>query len=110
MTRFAGAVGYATSQEGAPGVWSDVLTEKNYYGEVIRDTSRLVPDATQVNADLSLNNAFSIMADAYAMDNVEAMRYVRWNGHYWTITSVEVRRPRLILQIGGLWSGNIAET
>jgi hypothetical protein len=111
MARFSGAVGYAESQEGAPGVWSDVITEKTYFGDVIRDSRRLVPgEPTQqkLNDDISASNAFSIVGDAYAFANFTTMRYVMWNGKPWTITNVEVRRPRLILQIGGLWSGDTA--
>lgn len=103
--RFYGAVGYAELQESAPGVWDEVITERHYYGEVIRDQRRLEPVSGKVNDDLRVDNSFSIVADAYAVDNFVNMRYIMWNGNPWTITNVEQRRPRLILQIGGLWDG-----
>ena len=106
MARFSGAVGYAESQQTAPGVWTDVITERSYYGDVIRDQRRLEPSSEKVNTDIRIDNSFSIVADAYAMDNITAMRYIRWNGKPWLVTDVEVRRPRLILQIGGLWNGD----
>lgn len=59
-----------------------------------------------VNNDISLENSFAIVADAYATENFMDMRYVSWNGKNWIITNVEVRRPRLILTIGGLWNGD----
>lgn len=107
--RFHGTVGYATSEETAPGVWSDVITERTYSGDVIRDARRLEPSSAvppTLNDEIALGNSFSIMADAYAYDNIAKMRYVSWNGSNWRITYAEVRRPRLILTIGGLWSGN----
>lgn len=107
--RFYGAVGYATSQEGVPGVWSDTITEKFYYGDVIRQSRRLDPPPTvppQENSDISLENSFSIVADETAYANWKTMRYVVWEGTAWRISNVEVRRPRLILTVGGIWNGN----
>lgn len=106
--RFCGIVGYATSAEESPGVWKDTITEKTYYGNVVRNSRRLeapslVPPET--NANLSLENSFSILADDEAYVNWTKMRYVIWEGSYWSIDSVEVQRPRIILTIGGVWNG-----
>jgi hypothetical protein len=105
--RFSGAVGYAESTETAPGVWSDVITEREYQGDVIRSSRRL-ESTTTLNDDVTIENSFSILADAYAYENLIKMRYVSWNGFNWTVTNVEVRRPRLILTVGDVWNGNKA--
>lgn len=109
--RFSGAVGYATSEEGVPGVWRDVITERTYFGDVIRNASRLeapllVPP--MLNDNVALSNSFSIVADAYAYGNFDSIRYVMWEGQRWTVTSVEVQHPRLILTIGEPWNGDTA--
>jgi len=106
--RFYGAVGYATSEETSPGVWQDVITEKPYYGDVVRNARRLETPAMVpplLNANIALENSFSILADADAYINFTSMRYVVWEGLYWQIINVEVHRPRLILTIGGIWDG-----
>jgi hypothetical protein len=106
--RFHGAVGYADSQETSPGVWEEVITEIEYFGSVTRAQRRLEGPSLTVpvlNENLAVDNSFSILADAYAYENFEKMRYVSWNGSNWRITNVEVRRPRLILMIGALWNG-----
>jgi hypothetical protein len=107
--RFHGTVGFATSVETVPGVWNEQITERPYYGTVTRNFRRLgpppqVPPLT--NPTLSLENSISIVGDANAYENYEHIRYVRWNGVPWEVTSVEVQRPRLNLSIGGLWNGN----
>ena len=109
--RFQGTVGYATDVQTAPGVWAEAITEKNYYGDVLIQSRRLtdsdlVPQT--LNKNLTVENRLSIVADAYAYDNFAKMRYIRWNGANWTVTRVEVQRPRLILSIGELWNGNTA--
>lgn len=109
--RFSGTVGYATTSETAPGVWTDSITEYPYFGDVIRNARRLdsppqVPPT--LNSDLTLENSFSIIGDAMAYQDFMKMRYVNWNGTKWTITNAEVRRPRLILTTGSQWNGQTA--
>jgi hypothetical protein len=109
--RFHGPVGYAEDTETAPGVWSEVITERSYYGDVLIQARRLEDSALvpqTLNPNVTAENRLSIVADAYANDNFAKMRYIRWNGDNWTITRVEVQRPRLILSIGELWNGNTA--
>lgn len=102
--RFYGKVGYGTSVETAPGVVKDVITEISYYGDVIRNT-RVLHEGDRVNDDLSVGNSISIVADAYAIKNIFAMRYVEWMGALWVVTEVQVQRPRLLLTLGGVYNG-----
>lgn len=104
--RFYGKVGFANSQETAPGVWKEIITEYDYYGDVIRDSRRLEPGQLVTNDTIVLGNQFSVIGDEYAYGNIDSMRYVSWMGKNWVISSVEFRRPRLILSIGGIWNGD----
>lgn len=109
--RFSGTVGFATPTETTPGVWEDVIVERHYYGDVVRDTRHqgkpsVVPP--EVNSTISLENSFSIVGDAMAYENYIRIRYVNWAGIPWEVTGVEVRRPRLILTVGGQWDGPTA--
>src|SRR5258705_4064899 len=107
--RFHGAVGYAASEETSPGVWEEIITERTYYGDVIRNARRMVAPSQVppvLNVGLTLENSFSIVGDADAYANYMKMRYVEWEGNRWQITNVEVQRPRLILTIGAQWDGN----
>jgi hypothetical protein len=104
MARFYGVVGYGHSVEKAPGVWEDVMTEFPYFGDVVRNTRRML-DGEKVNDDLSVNNSISIVADEYANDNFFAIRYIQWSGSLWTVSDVEVQRPRLLLRLGGVYDG-----
>jgi hypothetical protein len=107
--RFYGAVGFAESVETAPGVWSETITERFYYGDVVRNSRRLVqpsPVPPVLNVGLALENSFSIVADAEAYASFMQIRYVEWEGQHWQVTNAEVKRPRLILTIGELWNGN----
>lgn len=104
MARFYGAIGYGATVETTPGVWEDQITEKSYFGDVVRN-SRTLQDGQKVNNDLSVNNSISIVADAYANENFSAIRYVSWNGKLWTVSDVTVQSPRLLLQLGVIYNG-----
>jgi hypothetical protein len=104
MARFFGRVGYGSSVESAPGVWVDVIVEKSYYGDVVRN-SRQLREGENLNFDLNVQNSISIVADAYAQEHFFEIRYVEWAGVLWTVTSVEVQSPRLILRLGEVYNG-----
>ena len=104
MTRFYGRIGYGESVETAPGVYADDIIEHSYFGDVIRNARNLVP-GENLNPDLSVENSISIVADAYAFEHFFNIRYVEWSGVLWTVTNVEVQRPRLLLRLGEVYNG-----
>jgi hypothetical protein len=104
MARFFGRIGYGTSVEKEPGVWVDDIVEHSYFGDVVRNTRNL-RDGENLNAKLSVQNSISIVADAYANDHFFAIRYVEWAGVLWTVSSVEVQSPRLLLSLGEVYNG-----
>jgi hypothetical protein len=108
MARFFGRVGYGTSVETDSGVWEDQIVEYSYYGDVFRN-SRYLREGEGLNSDLSVENSISIVADAYANEHFFAIRYVEWAGVLWTVTSVEVQSPRLLLRIGEVYNGPTAD-
>ena len=109
MAKFYGVVGYVDTQETAPGVYTEVATERKYYGDVLKNLKRYV-SSEYLNDNLTVSNSISIMADAYAYDNFIAIRYVKWMGANWKVTDVEVQRPRLILSLGEVYNGKTPES
>lgn len=104
MARFAGDVGYGVATEVAPGVWEDTIIRRRMYGDVLREQRNIRPD-DKVLPEINVNNSISVVADAYANTHFYAIRFVEWSGALWTVTNVEVRSPRLILTIGGVYNG-----
>lgn len=102
--RFYGKVGFMQTYETAPGVYEEQITERSYYGDVLRNSRRYSGSSEKVNDDLDINNEISIIADAYAYQNFHALRYVEWMGAKWKVSSVTVERPRLILSVGGVYN------
>lgn len=107
MAKFYGEIGYNTGTVETPpdsGVWVDVITEVSYYGDVVRN-SRQLREGELINDDISVSNSISVVADAFAYENIFAMRYIRWMGALWVVSNVDVQRPRLLLSLGGVYHG-----
>lgn len=104
MTRFFDKVGYGIPAEVEDGVWSDSIVEQAYYGDVL-DTTASNEEADKVNDDIRLQQRVSILADAFALENFSRIKYVSWMGSLWTVISVKVERPRLLLSLGGIYNG-----
>lgn len=104
MNKFYGKIGYSISEETVPGVWVERIVERSYYGDVIRNIRRL-QSSENLNDDINVSNEISIVADAFANQNFHSMRYVEYMGTKWKVSSIEVKYPRLILSIGGVYNG-----
>ena len=107
MAKFYGAIGYAKTEEIKPGVWKEQITERTYYGDLVRNTRRLQA-GEGLNDNINVANEISIIADPFANENFHSMRYAYFMGAKWKITNVEVAYPRLILTVGGLYNGEQA--
>ena len=104
MARFAGKVGFAVQNETSPGVWTEEIRERQYYGDLVHNSRRLQTSGN-LNDDIEISNRVSIIADPYAFENFHAMRYVIFMGSKWKVTEAEVEYPRLVLSLGGLYNG-----
>ena len=105
MAKFYGLVGFVTQTETSPDVWEEVVTERNYSGDVLKNNRRWQGGENNLNDNVEVNNMLSIVADPYANQNLHTMRYIKWMGASWKIKNIEVQRPRLILTIGGVYNG-----
>lgn len=107
MAKWYGVIGYGTQVETKPGVWVEQITERKYYGELLRNNRRL-QTANQVNDDVNVALEISIVSDPYAEHNIHTMRYIEFMGTKWKVSTVEPRYPRLILTVGGVYNGKQA--
>lgn len=104
MAKFYGKIGYAQTIETSPGVYEDQIVERSYYGELVRNT-RTLQSSGELNDNINVANEVSIVADPFAYENFHNIRYVEFMGAKWKSTNVEVRYPRLVLTLGGVYNG-----
>lgn len=105
MAKWYGKVGYSETVETSPGVWVPKDTVREYYGDVIRNTTKWTVNSDSTNDDLTVNSQISIVADPFANNKFHSMKWIEFMGARWKVTSVEPQPPRLLLTLGGVWNG-----
>ena len=63
MARFFGVIGFAETTETTetkPGVWVEQITERNYYGDLTRNSRRL-QSADQLNDNVTISNEIVLL-------------------------------------------------
>ena len=105
MAKWYGKIGFIKQVEKKPGVYTTDTIERNYYGDLIRNSRGWSTPSEGTNDNLTLNNQISILADSFASENSSFMKYIEIMGGKWKITNIEINYPRLVLTIGGLYNG-----
>lgn len=105
MAKWFGKIGYSESVETVPGVWDQNETVREYFGDVMRSSTRWTGNSDSTNDDLTVSSQISIVADPFAIDKFYSMKWIEFMGNKWKITNVEPQFPRLLLTLGGLWNG-----
>lgn len=108
MARFFGIVGFEDGEhEVEPGIWVPAqMIERNYFGTVLKRQRKWDGSSEGVNDDVNLTNRISIVADDYMHHHLSAIKYVILYDTYWKVVSFEIQRPRIILNLGGVWNGH----
>ena len=105
MAKYYGAVGFAVTTEPKPGIFKESITERSYYGDVTKVARRL-QSGDKINDDIMLTHDVSIVADPFAYNNFQSVRYLTYLGNKWKVSNVEVAYPRLIFTLGGLYNAD----
>ena len=106
--KFYGVVGYCESVEGTgdhEGIFEDTVTERNYYGDVVQDSKRWDSRDSSALDSLNASASINVLADAYMIEHLAYMKYVCWMGTRWKIISFKPGRPRIMLNLGGVYNG-----
>lgn len=109
MAKYFGKIGYGIPTEDRYGVVQDVIVERSYYGDIVRNYMRYPAKVDGVNDDVDISNNISIVADPYAYEHIANMRYVNYMGSRWKVNSVEIKSPRLEIGLGGVYNGPTIE-
>lgn len=97
--KWYGKIGYCTMEETSQDVWEEVIKDRMYPGEVARQSRRAQTNG-QVNDNIAITMQLSILADPYAVQHFQDIRYAEVWGTKWKIQTAEVNYPRLILNLG----------
>ena len=105
MARFHGKVGFLiVTDNQETGIVDERVVEKPYFGR-IEEHSRRWQSSDMVTDDLQLGNQIAIVANDFAYKFATAICYCEFMGGLWKVTGIRVKRPEIILTLGGVYNG-----
>ena len=114
MSKFVGTIGFLVTEEKEPGLNVPVPKEFPYRGDLLRNNVKREGNSDSINDNINISNQISIVANPYAKDHIYEMKYLKFQmprlGGVWKITNAEVQEPRIVLTLGGVYSGITLES
>lgn len=104
--KYFGQIGFSMTVETTPGIWEEKIVERDYYGDLIKHGSRWEQSGEKINDNLILTNELSILADPFLYEHFSTIKYATVMGVKWKVQSIQVDRPRLTLNLGGVYNGD----
>lgn len=106
MAKFHGKVGFVEVVETRPSVFEEIPTEREYSGDVKKNYNRSVETMTSINDNIVFSTNIEIIADPYINSHFPSIKYVKWKGACWKVTSTDDSSyPRIILSLGDIYNG-----
>lgn len=105
MSKWFGKIGYAMTAETEPGIWEEMVVDREYYGDLLSDKYRR-QNSGAINDNINLTSVISIIADPFAYEHCSHIAYAEIMGAKWKVTDIDIQPPRLSLTIGGVYNGN----
>lgn len=103
MSRWYGKIGFSVQEETSPGIWNEVVVEKEYYGDIY-NRSRKWQQSKDLIDDITITNEITITTDPYIIENLTNIKYVVIEGIKWKISNITLSAPRLTLSLGGIYN------
>ena len=109
MAKFHGIVGFVEYAETGLDIYKEIPSEKEYSGDFTRKSYRSVSTQQSINDNLVINNQLEIIADPYMSQHFPSIKYVKWRGTNWKVTSADdTNFPRIVLNLGEVYNGPTA--
>ena len=98
MSRFSGLLGFVRTELSDGGIYNEVATEIKVKGTFRKISSRVYSEQ-EVNASVRLANEI--------FNHLNSLKYVVWKGTKWSVTTITLEPPRVIIMLGGVYNGNV---
>lgn len=104
MTKFRGKIGLNRGPvETSPGIFSQEIEDIEVVGDMMSLSLRWPGAGLQDG--LSARHVLSIITPEDESVDFNEVVYVEWNERKWNVVSIEYKRPRINLTLGGLYNG-----
>ncbi len=101
--RWAGKVGYSAHTEVKPGIWEDVITEVDAFGE-LTEQNESINGEDAVLPQYRVTTSVSIITDGQRVPQA-GIRYFTMRGKRWQLSTMVRQPPRIVLYPGEEYNG-----
>jgi hypothetical protein len=102
--KYSGKIGFASKVETSPGVWEDVITERDYIGDVLQRTERLDTGSTIIPS-YRTTTSYSVLSDGVLKERYSDVRYISDQGTRWKVDSIIRKFPRMEMFVSEEYNG-----
>lgn len=95
-------IAFSNQVETEPDVWEEQVVKKKFMGDLLK-VHKSNDQSSDINVDISVNNQLSVVMTPFLQNNFQKILYVQFFGAKWTVGTVEVQYPRLLLTFGKLY-------
>ena len=92
-----------------PGVFSDAMKEIPVTGLLLREGQYPNRSVEGTVTNVALQNRISIVMDLRIEKHIFNIRWATFEGVKFAVTSIEVKRPRIVLTLGGVYNESTGE-
>lgn len=92
-----------------PGVFSDAMKEIPVTGLLLREGQYPNRSVEGTVTNVALQNRISIVMDSRIEKHIFNIRWAAFEGVKFAVTSIEVKRPRIVLTLGGVYNESTGE-
>lgn len=104
MSRFRGPIGVNRGLlQTAPGIYVNDIEEIEVFGEIRNDAGARWAQQN-MGETLKALHILSVVTPEDSDIDFNSVAYIVWKGRKWTVTSVQYKRPRVDLTLGGLYN------
>ncbi len=104
MTKFRGSIGIDRgSNETSPGIFEPSIEEIEVTGEMRNQSARW--QGHEQRDTVSARHVLSIVTPESSIIDFAEVVYAVWQSRKWSVVSIQYKRPRIELTLGGLYNG-----
>ena len=104
MAKFSGELGYQLEVDIGGGITESRLSYRKCKGDLL-ENRRTSQNSNEIVEGVQLANKFSIVANPFLLENLGKLKAIKYLGTPWSITSATYSRPRVIIDVGGVYNG-----
>lgn len=103
--KFSGKAGFRINDvEIEPGVYDPTVVVKSIKGNVINNYYQHQNSDKSTIDNVRITNQLSIVANQFLNEHIANLVYIEFQGVKWKVESFDIRPPRVVVSLGGVYN------